>query len=83
MKPHLIELAEEYHRRCELYDRTVCTGPIRSRLGVMPTSTQEIKLCSANAAKIGAELFAGYAREDVRRAIKEVESYFDGSAVNP
>lgn len=37
----LDDLADEYHRRCEAYDRIVCTGPIRNG-EILPASSQEL-----------------------------------------
>ncbi len=44
----LRELAEEYHRRCEEYDRTVCTGPLRNG-EVMPADGAELVAINKNA----------------------------------
>lgn len=53
--PDLVELADEYHRRTEAFDRTVCTGPI-GRDGIMPANARELGLINANAQRIRREL---------------------------
>jgi hypothetical protein len=48
-------LAEEYHRRTEEYDRTVCTGPILHG-GIMPASDWERCAINKNASAVKREL---------------------------
>ena len=52
----LYELAREYHKRTEAYDRTVCSGPVRCG-GIMPVTSQQFYLVNRNARKIRDELF--------------------------
>jgi hypothetical protein len=52
---YLRELAEEYHRRAEEYDRTVCTGPV-GRDGILPASHYELTMINRNALSLKREL---------------------------
>lgn len=51
----LVDLAEEYHRRTELYDRTVCTGQIGPD-GIMPASIAERQAITKHAHQVRREL---------------------------
>lgn len=51
----LVELADEFHRRTEAFDRTVCTGPMTQN-GVMPANHREGAVINANAQRIRREL---------------------------
>lgn len=73
----LDELAEEYHRRCEAYDRVVCTGPIREG-AIMPATSRERVLISRHARELRAELLAraarmGYSAVQFGEAIRAAE----------
>ncbi|KVN27004.1 hypothetical protein WJ63_14480 [Burkholderia pyrrocinia] len=48
-------LADEYHRRCEAYDRTVCTGPIRGG-EIVPATARELMIINRHACKLRDEL---------------------------
>ncbi len=49
----LRELAKQYHERCEVFDRTICTG-ISPRTGdAMPVTTYEFRSINDNALRIG------------------------------
>lgn len=68
-------LADEYHERCEAYDRTVCTGPILDG-SIMPIDHRERYLISRNAQRVRRELVErgarlGFPRADVDRAIRK------------
>ncbi len=71
----LRELAEQYHERCEAYDRTVCTG-ISPRTGeTMPTDMYQLRSINANALKVRNEVIwqgrsMGFTDEQVTRAIQ-------------
>jgi len=52
---YLHKLAEEYHTRCEDYDRRVCTGPI-GRDGILPMTNQEMGAINRNALAVRKEL---------------------------
>ena len=41
--------ARDYHRRCEAYDRTVCTGGFGKGGGIMPATNREYILINSNA----------------------------------
>ena len=67
------ELAAEYHRRCEQYDRTVCSGPIGTE-GIMPMDHRELYMVNMNAHKVLSDLEAraevlGYQKHHLRQAI--------------
>jgi len=51
----LVALAEEYDRRTELYDRTVCTGPIGPD-GIMPATPAELAAINRHADQVRREL---------------------------
>ena len=51
----LWDLAREYHRRTEEYDRTVCTGPLRDG-GALPATHHELGLSNVNARKVRQEI---------------------------
>lgn len=49
----LSDLADEYYSRTEEYDRTVCTGPVRTFLtgkdSILPANARELALINRNA----------------------------------
>lgn len=49
------DLAVEYHRRTEDFDRSVCSGPITSD-GIMPANYKELGLINSNARKVLSEM---------------------------
>jgi hypothetical protein len=51
----LVALAEEYERRAEAYDRTVCTGPIGPD-GIMPATHAELAAINRHAHQVRREL---------------------------
>lgn len=51
----LVALAEEYDRRAEAYDRTVCTGPIGPD-GIMPATHAELAAINRHAHQVRREL---------------------------
>lgn len=69
----LRKLATEYHRRCESYDRTVCSG---MRDGIaMPTNGRELGEINRHAHKVWSELSLiadanGLSKERLLRAIQ-------------
>lgn len=70
----LQELAEEYHRRTEEYDRTVCTGPIKDGV-ILPRHPGEYCLIAANARFVLKEIMekaavSGHSRPEVFDAIR-------------
>ena len=68
-------LVVEYHTRTEAYDRSVCTGPIRSD-GIMPATVEERKLIGANARQIFNELSAEAIRQGF--AVSELQKGISG-----
>lgn len=55
-KPHpRHDLAVEYYRRTEAYDRSVCTGPVRDG-EILPSSHHELALINRNALAVLREL---------------------------
>lgn len=52
---YLFSLAEEYHRRTEEYDRTVCSGPIKDG-SIRPATGHELMLVNRNAIAVKHEL---------------------------
>ena len=71
----LRELAEQYHTRCDAYDRTICTG-ISPRTGeAMPVDAYQFRSINANARKVRDEIIwqgrsMGFTDEQVIRAIQ-------------
>ena len=53
--PDLVNLAAEYYRRAEEYDRTVCTGPIGPD-GIMPATRAELAAINRHADQLRREL---------------------------
>lgn len=53
--PDLVNLAAEYYRRAEEYDRTVCTGPIGPD-GIMPATPAELAAINRHADQLRREL---------------------------
>ena len=71
----LYEIATRYHKECEAYDQTVCTGPM-GRDGIMPANPREMALINRNANAvrkiIEEDAFAqGIGREELSRAISK------------
>lgn len=67
------ELAERYHHETEVYDRAVCTGPIRDG-SVIPINSREMALIIRNAIEVREQIIAeaaryGIGRRDMARAI--------------
>ncbi len=72
----LLELAKEYCDRTEMYDRTVCTGPVRNG-GILPVTSLEMSLVNANARAVMNELSVkagrlGFSPRQLLEAIQEV-----------
>ena len=71
----LRELAEQYHTRCDAYDRIICTG-ISPRTGeAMPVTTYEFRSINDNALRVRDEIIwqgrsMGFTDEQVTRAIQ-------------
>jgi hypothetical protein len=51
----LYELATKYHKICESYDRTVCTGPILHD-SIQHANSREMALSLQNARKVHSEV---------------------------
>lgn len=69
----LVTLAEEYNRRTELYDRTVCTGPIGPD-GIMPATHAELVAIGRHAHQVRRELVdralrAGFTEAELKEAM--------------
>lgn len=67
------KLAQEYHSKCENYDRCVCTGPIING-SIIPVGSHEIRLVNKNAIKVLQQIIAkaynlGISKEDIIHAI--------------
>ena len=60
----LWEFAERYTTRCETYDRSVCTGPIKHG-AIMPATHRELTQINQNASKVRKEIFAEAEREGI------------------
>jgi hypothetical protein len=52
---YLHSLAEEYHKRTEEHDRSVCTGPIKNG-GILPANDAEMKSIIRNALSVKQEI---------------------------
>lgn len=57
--PHADAAAEEYERRCESFDRLVCSS-VNERGIAMPTNCHERGLINSNAKKVMAEILHKY-----------------------
>ncbi|KVT80614.1 hypothetical protein WK59_21520 [Burkholderia ubonensis] len=73
--PALDDLADEYHRRCEEFDRTVCTGPIREG-EIMPATDRERMIINRYASTLREELWhraarMGYSLAEYGEAIRD------------
>jgi hypothetical protein len=71
----LRELAEEYHRTCEDYDRTICTGPIKDGV-ILPATGEEASAINRHAIAVRNGLFRkarelGFDRQQWMEAIVE------------
>lgn len=69
----LLDLAARYHRECEAYDLTVCTGPM-GRDGILPANYHEAALINRNAWQVLARMkelarAAGFADKELWGAI--------------
>lgn len=75
----LDDLAAEYYRRTEAYDRTVCTGPI-GRDGILPATDQERRLIAINARAVLCDLHRraeclGYDKKQFYEAMKNNDNH--------
>lgn len=69
----ILDLATQYHQITEAYDRTVCTGPVRSD-GIMPKDTREASLVNAHAREVYLRLLIqaerrGYSKREWHMAV--------------
>lgn len=71
MENSMREIAQAYHDRCEVYDLTVCTGPM-SRDGIRPADAREIAIISRHARQVLADLSneSGFSIDELRGAIR-------------
>jgi hypothetical protein len=67
----LYNLAEKYHKECEAYDKTVCTGGKGPCGGVMPAGHFEMVAINKNALRVRGRVFAGFTKQEVTKAISE------------
>lgn len=74
---HLRQVAEQYVRDTEAYDRTVCTGPIISG-EIMPATSAQRAQINRNASKLFTELMARnvgrLTASELRREIGRIEA---------
>ncbi len=73
----LYNLAKEYHRRSEAYDRCVCTGEIRHG-EIMPANDYEFRLINKKAKELLKELVVianrhGFSEKELRREISKFD----------
>lgn len=73
MDERLFALGHEYHNRCETYDRTICSGPVRDG-GIMPMTSRELGLINRHALAISKEIIArgermGFTKAQIQEAI--------------
>lgn len=71
-------LAAEYERRCEAYDRTVCTGGTDALGIVHPSNARELALVGRNALAVWGDIkrradALGYTADDLKREIARLE----------
>jgi hypothetical protein len=71
----LRELAEQYHTRCETFDRSICTGKHPKTGEVMPVDAYQFRSINNNALRVRDEIIwqgksMGFTREQVIRAIQ-------------
>lgn len=72
----LYQLAANYHRSCEAYDRMICTGPVRYG-EILPATRQEFNLINKNALKVRKNILEeavneGFSHAEVLKAIRHV-----------
>lgn len=70
----LFDLAAEYERRCEEFDRTVCTGGTDALGAVHPANARELALIGQNALAVWSDIkrraeALGYTVADLKREI--------------
>lgn len=74
---YLEALVEDYHRTCEAYDRTVCTGPMGLD-GILPANPREMGLIQRHAGSAHRNLVAraaaaGFVREELSQAMRRFD----------
>lgn len=65
------ELAREYHKKAEAYDRTVCTGPIVHG-EIQPASSAELRLINRHGQRLKAQILHENPDVDHRALHKEI-----------
>ncbi len=75
----LYDLAREYHKQCEDYDRKVCTGPIING-SIMFNNEEEKSASIKNAIFVRNNLLEkakemGYSNSELARAIRTTDNY--------
>ena len=74
---HLRQVAEQYIRDTEAYDRTVCTGPIISG-EIMPATPHEHALISRNADQLFKRLLSQnvdrFTADELHKEIRRIEA---------
>jgi hypothetical protein len=83
----LRELAEEYHRTCEDYDRTICTGPIKDG-AIMPAHGVEMSAISRHAQAVRDGLWRhvaplGFSRQQWMEARRDEGRHYRHNAKRP
>lgn len=81
LRSALDDLADEYPRRCEAFDRTVCTGPMRDGC-IMPATPRKMAIISRHACEVRAEMRQravgeGCTAGELDRAIRDAERRAD------
>lgn len=71
----LDDLAREYYKRTEAYDRTVCTGPIEHG-SIMPATSEEFRIINRHAIAVHRELrqraeMQGYSSTQLHQAMRK------------
>jgi hypothetical protein len=73
----LFEVAKQYVRDTEAYDRTVCSGPIING-SIMPATSHQAGLSSRNASKLFATLLnqnaGSFTAKELRQEIWRIEA---------
>jgi hypothetical protein len=77
----LIDIAMEYHRRTETFDRTICTGPIKNGL-ILPGCPREMGIINQHARKVRRDsldkaLKKGYSSQELQHAIFNCARMYD------
>jgi hypothetical protein len=80
----LQDLAKQYHDRCDVYDRTVCSGRSPRTDEPMPVDGYELALVNKNARAVHADVVRQGAAMGLTEAqiTKAIQEYADRETIN-